>query len=143
MTRAALLGVLAVVVLPAQTVREAVDIFNTQGYRAALPAFEAALAAARAARDELTVAVALNGIGNCYRNLAEPRKALQFFRESLEIKERLKDNDQIARTLSGVGLALRDLADYAGAVRQLERALSLAKQVHNTAVETSVENNLC
>src|SRR3954462_4684406 len=70
---------------------------TTEGPRAALPMFHRALRTARAAGDRRGEAIALGGIGVCYKNIGEYQQALRFHQQALQIKRELGDAEQEAR----------------------------------------------
>jgi CHAT domain-containing protein/Flp pilus assembly protein TadD len=118
------------------------EIHDTQGSRAALPEFQKALTAYRAAGDTAGEATALNAIGICYNSMGEFQQALQYYQRALAIKQRLGNPLEIGKTLNNIGRTYVALADYARAQNDFRRALANAKEAGNPKLEGDVENNL-
>lgn len=97
--------------------------------REALPLYKKALSMATTAKDTLMISSALNNIGNVYLNQGKHDLALVYYREALPIKERIQDKPGILISLINIGSAYNGKNDYKTALRHLERAHALAKEL--------------
>ncbi len=113
-----------------------------QGAHAALPEFESALAAFRAAGDVRGEAITLGLIGNCHKKLGDYDRARQMLEQALAMKQKLGDRPEEGRTLSHLGLLFWEMGDYPRATDHLQRSIELARQIGDLKLEGSSANNL-
>jgi tetratricopeptide (TPR) repeat protein len=116
--------------------------YETEGPAAALPLFEQALAAYRAAGDRRGEAITLGLVGNCHKRLGDLGLAWAELEQALAIKRELGDRLEEGKTLSHLGLVHWERGEYPEAVRRLEEAAAIGREVGEPKLEGSALNNL-
>ena len=74
--------------------------------------------------------VALNNAGAVYEDeLGDPKKAMQYYEQSLQISQEIQDDFSTALAFINIGNLKSEMGEYSGAISNLERGLSLAKEI--------------
>lgn len=134
--RATLLLSLAVIApspIRAQTAADSLlaradSLHQARSYPAAASAFEAALAAARAAGDRVGERQALFSLGSTYNVLGRSSDAKPLLAHALELAREAGDRTLEARVLHAYGTAHFNLAEHEPALALYRRALALAEE---------------
>ncbi|MDP9268491.1 MAG: tetratricopeptide repeat protein [Acidobacteriota bacterium] len=116
--------------------------YAEQGAKTALPEFEAALAAFRAAGDSRDEAITIGLIGNCYKKLGDYSRAQQMLEQALAMKRKLGDRAEEGRTLSHLGLLFWEMGNYPKAIDYLTQSIEIARQISDRKLEGASLNNL-
>ncbi|HSA94293.1 MAG TPA: tetratricopeptide repeat protein [Terriglobales bacterium] len=116
--------------------------YAEQGAQAALPEFEAALAAFRAAGNGRGEAITIGLMGNCYKRLGDYERARQMLEQALAMKQKLGDRAEEGRTLSHLGLLFWEMGDYPKATERLEQSIEIARKIGDRQLEGASANNL-
>ena len=115
--------------------------YEQSGAKLALPEFETALQAYRAASDRRGEAITLGLIGNCYKHLGDPRRAMELLQSALVIKRELHDEVEQAKTLSNIGLLYWEQGQYNEAIGSYQAGLQLVGE-KDARIAGSIHNNL-
>lgn len=127
---------------PDELLAQARKTYAEQGAQDALPQFESALAAFKAAGDARGEAITTGLIGNCYKKLGDYERARQMLEQALAMKQKLGDQSEEGRTLSHLGLLFWETADYPRAIEHFNRSVDLARKLSDRQLEGSSLNNL-
>ena len=125
-----------------QLLAHAKSVYSSSGPSPALPEYQKALAAYRAAHNRHGEAITLGLIGNCYKHLGDRGRALDFLGRALRMKQELGDRLEEGKTLSNIGLVYWEAGDYPRAITHFDRAIAIAREVHNPQLEGNALNNL-
>ena len=127
---------------PEKVLARAREANTRDGPRAALPLFQEALQAFRAASNRRGEAIVLGNIGVCYKNLGEYQDALRFHAQALQMKRALGDREQEGRTLANIGQVYWKLADYPRALDHYRRALSIFDRLKVPELQAAAINGM-
>jgi tetratricopeptide (TPR) repeat protein len=108
----------------------------------ALRLFEQALVRARAIKDRVGEATALNGIGASYNNIGQPQKALEFFNQALPLSREVGDKIVEAKALTNLGVVYADIGQRQKAVEFYNQALPLLRETSNKSGEADALGNI-
>jgi CHAT domain-containing protein len=111
------------------------------GPRAAIPAYERILAAARSSHSRKYEALALGQMGTAYKNLSDYTRAMELQQQALAIKRELGDEIEIAKTLSNMGLVEYDRGDCGKALGLYAQSLDIFVRQNKPQFAASVLNN--
>lgn len=117
-------------------------VYESEGPAPALPLFENALAAYRAAGDRRGEAITLGLVGNCHKRLGDLDRALSLLTQALASKRELDDRLETGKTLSHLGLVHWERAEYPEAIRCLEEAVAIGQETGEAKLTGSALNNL-
>lgn len=84
-----------------------------------------------ALKDSVSIASALNFLGNDYTNLGEYDEAYYYFTQSFKISRAIKDSIQIAIAMHNVGTVFKELGQYDIALDHSEVARKLSEQIND------------
>lgn len=108
----------------------------------ALTLTEQALAAHRARKNEVSIRITLNNMGNLLRALQRPQDAIRVLNEALATSENVEQSSTLNFVLCNLALAHDDLGEFTQALLYAERAFSLMGRQGEPALETSIRHAL-
>jgi tetratricopeptide (TPR) repeat protein len=97
--------------------------------RERIPQLQAALAAARIAKDKSAEGRFLGNLGLAYRALGDINKAISYYEQDLEIAREIGDRQGEGSALGNLGLAYRALGDTNKAISYQEQYLQIAREI--------------
>ena len=103
---------------------------------------EAALAAARRAKNRQAEGVHLGNLGNAYADLGEPRRAIEFYEQRLVIARGIGGRQGEGNALGNLGIAYADLGDTRRAIEFYEQALVIDREIGDRRGEGANLGNL-
>ena len=121
---------------------QAKSLYSSSGPKAALPAYEKALAAYRSEGNRRGEAITLGLIGNCYKRLGDRARALDLLGQALKLKQELHDRLEEGKTISNIGLVYWEMGDYPKAIDHFTRSITIGRELRNQQLEAAALNNL-
>ena len=125
-----------------QILERAREVYLEEGPGPALPLYERALEAFRAAGDRRGEAITLGLMGNCRKRFGEYDEALELLSTALEMKRQLGERAEEGATLSHLGLVYWELGEYQVAIERFESSSEIAREVGDAELEGANLNNL-
>jgi CHAT domain-containing protein/Tfp pilus assembly protein PilF len=122
--------------------RAGIEVFHSEGPRAAIRLWERALGQYRAVADPVGQAAVLGNLGAAYYVLGQLDRALQLHGRALDLAEEIGDRRTQGSALGNLGNIHSDRGDYGMAAQYYARALELRRRVGDRQGEAADLNNL-
>jgi CHAT domain-containing protein len=125
-----------------QGLRDAEQVYRSEGPEAALPLFEELAAGFEAAADRQSAGRAIGFVGEAHWRLGNYEQAAKFLDQALAIKRDTGDRLQEGKTLNVLGLLNWDLGEFARAKTYFAEGSAIAEELGDRRLAGAILNNL-
>lgn len=116
--------------------------FTEENYTQALETHQKALLIHERTQNKQGIAVALNNIGSCYRELGDNERAIDFLQRSLVLKLELGNPNNIANSHVHLAEYYSHLNDLERAIEEFTKALQIFEKIGNKVELSFVYNSI-
>jgi CHAT domain-containing protein/Tfp pilus assembly protein PilF len=121
---------------------EALQLWSTSQFAAALEKWQQALAITREVGDRRGEGTTLSNIGLVYDSLGQYPKALEFYQQALAILREIGDRSGEGTTLNNIGGVYDSLGQYPKALELYQQALAIRREIGDRRGEGTTLNNI-
>ncbi len=121
--------------------QQGIELYNHGDYEKSIVVFEGLLDEAKSKKDNKSLAVIYNNLGNAHSNIGKPVEALKYYQDAVKISEQLGDKKRTAKTLKNMGTLYEEQHDLTAALAQYNKAEALATAIQDSSTIADCANN--
>ena len=118
-----------------------IELYNHGDYEKSIAVLESLLGEARLKKDNKSLAVIYNNLGNAHSNIGKQVEALKYYQDAVRISEQLGDKKRVAKTLKNIGTLYEEQNNLAAALVQYNKAETIATEIQDSATIADCANN--
>lgn len=121
--------------------QQGIDLYNHGDYEKSIIVFEGLLAGAKAKKDNKSLAVIYNNLGNAHSNTGKQVEALKYYQDAVQISEQMGDKKRTAKTLKNIGTLYEEQNNLSAALDQYNKAEQIATEIQDSSTIADCANN--
>lgn len=121
--------------------QQGIELYNHGDYEKSIVVFEGILGEAKAKKDNKSLAVIYNNLGNAHSNIGKQVEALKYYQHAVQISEQLGDKKRTAKTLKNIGTLYEEQNNLTAALKQYNKAEAIATEIQDSSTIADCANN--